>query len=101
MCSELWFPLQAPKLSRAVDEGSVLCLGSRQPLGRVEELFGPVDEPLYSLRYACPTPAPADLVPGCRVFSVERLSTHVLPEAFKVHNTTCLPRYHPHLNLHT
>ena len=75
---------QAPKDSRAVDEGSVLCLVSRHGLGRVEEVFGPVEEPLYTLRYAGGGEMPAEVVAGAPVFSVERFSTYVLPEAVKV-----------------
>lgn len=76
--------LQGPKSSRAVDEGSVLCLDERKPLGRVEEVFGPVEEPLYALRYACGGTLPAEVAPGAAVVSVQRLSTYILPEAVKV-----------------
>ena len=76
--------LQAPNSSRAVDEGSVLCLAGRQALGRVEEIFGPVDEPLYSLRYACGDSLPAELALGATVFSLERMSSYILPDTVKV-----------------
>lgn len=76
--------LQAPKGTRAVDEGSVLCLASRQALGRVEEIFGPVDEPLYSLRYACGSDLPTELQPGAAVLSLERMSSYILPDKVKV-----------------
>ena len=72
--------MQAPENGRAVTEGSVLCLASREPIGKVEEVFGPVMQPLYSLRYACgPTP-PAELAVGAAVCALERLTQYVLPE---------------------
>lgn len=72
--------LQASRGCRLLDEGSVICLQVAQPLGRVEEVFGPVDEPLYSTRYACGGPMPESLSVGCKVMSVERLSTYLTPE---------------------
>ena len=35
---------------RALDIGSAICAEDRSPIGRVEEVFGPVTEPLYSIR---------------------------------------------------
>jgi len=67
-----------------VDEGSVLCLPDRHGLGRVEEVFGPVDEPLYTLRYAGGGEMPPEVAAGAQVFSVERFSTYVLPESVQV-----------------
>lgn len=64
----------------------MLCLADRQPLGRVEEVFGPVDEPLYSLRYACGSEPPAELQTGAAVMSLERMSTYILPAEVKVSN---------------
>lgn len=76
--------MQAPENGRAVTEGSVLCLSNREPIGKVEEVFGPVMQPLYSLRYACgPTP-PAELAVGAEMCSVERLTQYVLPEELYV-----------------
>ena len=50
------------------DEGAVLVLaGSRAPLGRVEEVFGPVAAPLYALRCAAPGGLPEGAVPGALV----------------------------------
>ena len=64
-----------------MDEGSILCLPNRTPLGRVEEVFGPVTEPLYSLRFAGGTEVPMEVRQGAAVCSVERFNTYVLPEA--------------------
>lgn len=59
---------------------SVLVLPERHPIGRIEEVFGPITEPLYALRYAAPAPMPESLKPGARVFSVPRLSSQINPE---------------------
>lgn len=53
-------------------EGSLLVLGSRAVVGRVEEVFGPVASPLYALRYAGPAPMPGEVAPGAQLFSVDR-----------------------------
>jgi rRNA processing protein Gar1 len=62
--------LEGPK---ALDESSVLCLGDRTVIGRVEEVFGPVTCPLYALRWAGKQDAPSSLCSGANVFSVPRL----------------------------
>lgn len=50
------------------DEGAVLVLAaSRAPLGRVEEVFGPVAAPLYALRCAALGGLPEAAVPGAQV----------------------------------
>lgn len=59
----------------------MLCLSSgRLPIGKVEEVFGPVMQPLYSLRYACGPAPPPELAVGAEVCSVERMTEYVLPE---------------------
>ncbi|KAK9808611.1 hypothetical protein WJX72_000537 [[Myrmecia] bisecta] len=72
--------VQAPEMGRALNENSVLCLADRTPLGRIEEVFGPVMSPLYALRYAGGGELPASVVPGARVCSVEKFSAFVLPD---------------------
>ncbi|CAL8470156.1 g9698 [Coccomyxa elongata] len=76
--------VQAPENGRAVTEGSVLCLASREPIGKVEEVFGPVMQPLYSLRYACGPAPPAELAVGAAICALERLTQYVLPEELYV-----------------
>eukprot|EP00798_Chlamydomonas_sp_ICE-L_P028195 gene28195-31291_t len=44
--------IQGPPNSRALKEGSVLVTDDKIPIGRVDEVFGPVIMPLYALRYA-------------------------------------------------
>lgn len=67
-----------------MEEGSVVCLPDRTPLGRVEELFGPVDEPLYCLRYAGGGERPKLAAAGNAACCLERASTFILPEEIKV-----------------
>jgi hypothetical protein len=73
---------QAPADTNTLSEGAVLCLADRTPLGRVEDVFGPVTEPLYALR--CPGQAvPGGASAGAPVFSVDKYATFVQPAALK------------------
>ena len=72
--------LQAPENGRAVSEGTPLCLGTGQPVGRVEDVFGPVMEPLYSLRYACGPQMPSEIAVGTAMCSIQRLTDYILPQ---------------------
>eukprot|EP00887_Chlorella_sp_A99_P002322 scaffold10.g2322.t1 len=65
--------------SRPLDEGSVLVNSERQPVGCVEDVFGPVISPLYALRYAGPGDA-APPPPGATLYSVDRLAGFVLTD---------------------
>jgi hypothetical protein len=47
---------------------SVLLLEDKTPVGRVEEVFGPLTLPLYALRYGGPSPAPPGLTTNAKVF---------------------------------
>ncbi len=72
---------QAPDNSPALREGSVLCLEDRKPLGRIEEILGPVVCPIYALRYAGDGgEMPMAVQAGSRVCSVDRFS-HRLEES--------------------
>lgn len=54
-----------------LDVGSALCTADRLPLGLVEDIFGPVNAPLYVLRFAGESgEPPASLQPGVEVFAV-------------------------------
>jgi hypothetical protein len=44
------FLVQAIEGGKVLDEGSIICLPSREPIGRVEEIFGPVTVPFYIVR---------------------------------------------------
>lgn len=61
---------------------SVLVLGDRTPIGRVEEVFGPVATPFYALRYAgaAGSAIPASIAPGSPMFSVLKFSTFISPD---------------------
>ena len=58
----------------------MVCLAPHEPLGRIQEVFGPVQGPLYALAYAGGPPMPAALAPGAPVLAVERLSQFVVTE---------------------
>jgi H/ACA ribonucleoprotein complex non-core subunit NAF1 len=73
-------PVQAPENGRAVSEGTPICLGDRAPVGRVEDVFGPVMEPLYSLRYACGPSMPSGITQGAELYCIERLTDYILPQ---------------------
>lgn len=61
---------------------SVLLLQDKTPIGRIEEVFGPVTEPLYALRYAGPQPPPADLAKDARVFFTDALAQLVEDDVY-------------------
>ena len=62
------------------DEGAVLVLATcRAPLGRVEEVFGPVAAPLYALRYAAPGGLPEGAVPGAQARHLPHRRAHSGP----------------------
>eukprot|EP00959_Pyramimonas_sp_CCMP1952_P054398 1137535-Pyramimonas_sp.AAC.1 len=42
--------VQATDGAKVLDEGSIICLPTRAPIGRVEEIFGPVSAPFYIVR---------------------------------------------------
>jgi H/ACA ribonucleoprotein complex non-core subunit NAF1 len=60
----------------ALDMGSLLCLADRTILGEVFETFGPVAQPLYSVRYNSPEEIPTEL--GLPVFFVPQHAKFVL-----------------------
>jgi H/ACA ribonucleoprotein complex non-core subunit NAF1 len=68
--------------SRALDEGSILVLENRSVLGIVEDIFGPVQAPLYALR--CSSKLSDDVKPQAKVYSVDRLAQFVLPDQLRV-----------------
>ncbi|GAX75094.1 hypothetical protein CEUSTIGMA_g2538.t1 [Chlamydomonas eustigma] len=72
--------VQGPANSRALSEGSVIFLDDRTPVGRVEEVFGPIMMPLYAFRYAGKGRPPAALHEGAAVYSVPRLRTFLLQD---------------------
>ena len=73
--------MQARELMRALDIGSVLCTEARAPLGRVEDIFGPVVRPLYALRINPSAGGAAGVGPGTPVFAPARLAVYVDPQS--------------------
>ena len=53
-------------------------------MGRVEDVFGPVMEPLYSLRYACGSQMPPEIAVGTELFCIQRLTEYILPQELYV-----------------
>eukprot|EP00873_Tetraselmis_striata_P006755 jgi/Tetstr1/427019/TSEL_017224.t1 len=77
--------VQAPPDTKPLDEGSVLVLPDRTPVGRIEEIFGPVQQPFYILRYAGTSPEPPPgLKVGAELSAAVTHSTHVMPEKLYV-----------------
>lgn len=66
---------------RALDIGSVLCTEARAPLGRVEDIFGPVVRPLYALRCDLSANNAAGVGPGTAVFAPAQLAVYVDPQS--------------------
>ena len=81
---DLEWPVQVMELGRVFDEGTVLCLGDRTALGRVEEVFGPITAPLYALRYTGAAGAPpAGAAAGAPVFTVDKYAAMLEPEVLQ------------------
>lgn len=54
----------------ALDEGSILCTEERKLLGRVDDILGPVTQPVYVVRYCGAGTPPVGLMQASRVFRV-------------------------------
>mmetsp|Transcript_30502 Transcript_30502/g.86194 ORF Transcript_30502/g.86194 Transcript_30502/m.86194 type:complete len:526 (-) Transcript_30502:97-1674(-) len=77
--------VQAPTNARALAEGSILVLPDRTPIGRVEEVFGPVQAPFYITRYAGKeTSRPETIKPGTKLMAVAKLADYVAQEKIYV-----------------
>ncbi|XP_065874466.1 H/ACA ribonucleoprotein complex non-core subunit NAF1-like [Euphorbia lathyris] len=64
-----------------LNEGSVLWITEkRSPLGLVDEIFGPVQNPYYVVRYNSETEVPAEIHQGTLISFVAEFATHVLSE---------------------
>lgn len=62
-----------------LNEGSILWITeSRSPLGIVEELFGPVKNPYYLVRYNSAEEVPAGISAGTAISSVMEFADHIL-----------------------
>ncbi|KAG2433463.1 hypothetical protein HXX76_008520 [Chlamydomonas incerta] len=63
--------------SRPLADGSVVVAEDRTPLGVVEEVFGPVTQPLYAFRHVVKGRLPDCVKPGAALFVVPRLAKHI------------------------
>lgn len=72
--------VQAPDNARVLDFGSLLLLSDHTPIGTVEDVFGPVSQPLYALRWAGSGEIPSTLKPGTCIYTVDRLAKYIVPE---------------------
>ncbi|KAF5745989.1 Nuclear assembly factor 1 putative isoform 1 [Tripterygium wilfordii] len=62
-----------------LDEGSILWVTeSRSPLGLVDEIFGPVKNPYYVVRYNSESEVPAGIHEGSLISFVQDFANHVL-----------------------
>jgi len=52
ICGESTVVIQSLPTSTPLDEGSVLCLADRSLIGKVGEVFGPLSQPFYVVRWA-------------------------------------------------
>lgn len=85
-CLEGTLVVRASTNSKVLDEGSLLVNQDRVVLGRIEDIFGPVQMPMYILRDPSTQGDGSGAQPtqGDRVYSVDRLSKTVLEEELRV-----------------
>ncbi|KAL8964479.1 MAG: hypothetical protein Q9183_004423 [Haloplaca sp. 2 TL-2023] len=70
--------------SRALEGGSLLCLGDRSVIGVVAEILGQVQQPYYSVRFTnAAAIAEAGISKGTPVFYVEQYSSYVFTQSLK------------------
>lgn len=58
----------------------MLCSEDRIPVGRIEDVFGPVMSPLYTLRWAGQGELPPTVAVGAPLFTTQKLAEYLLPE---------------------
>lgn len=71
--------VKAPKNQKVpLNEGCVLILESaRQPIGIIEDIFGPITDPLYALRFCGAQEVYDSVIQGARIAFVERLANYI------------------------
>ncbi|KAL0048917.1 hypothetical protein WJX82_002315 [Trebouxia sp. C0006] len=72
--------VQEAENGRALCEGTVLCSEDRIAIGRIEDTFGPVMCPLYTLRWAGRGDMPSSLALDAPVFTTQKLAEYLLAE---------------------
>lgn len=85
--------VQGQANSRPLAEGSLVVTEAREPLGVIEEVFGPVAQPLYAFRYTGQGSLPDSVVRGAALFVVPRLSRHITADELfgNAHGATSMP----------
>eukprot|EP00466_Bigelowiella_natans_P001361 jgi/Bigna1/139234/aug1.49_g13942 len=68
---------------QAIDQGTILLLEDRTPIGIIDEVFGPVKEPFYVLRYNTEEDVNSKLHVGKKVFYLGEMVKFVLAAAVK------------------
>lgn len=70
--------------SRALESGSLLCLGDRSIVGVIAELLGQVRQPYYSVRFTNPAAiAEVGISKGTSIFYVEQHSSYIFTQSLK------------------
>lgn len=70
--------------SRALESGSLLCLGDRSIIGVIAELLGQVHQPYYSVRFTNPAAIEEiGILKGTRIFYVEQHSSYIFTQSLK------------------
>ncbi|KAI4228138.1 MAG: hypothetical protein L6R36_001852 [Xanthoria steineri] len=70
--------------SRALESGSLLCLGDRSIIGVIAELLGQVHQPYYSVRFTNPAAiAEVGILKGTPIFYVEQHSSYIFTQSLK------------------
>ena len=70
--------------SRALESGSLLCLGDRSIIGVIAELLGQVQQPYYSVRFTNPAAiAEVGILKGTLIFYVEQHSSYIFTQSLK------------------
>ena len=72
--------VQVAENGRALTEGTILCSEDRIPVGRIEDVFGPVMCPLYTLRWAGQGDMPPSVAVDGPLFTTQKLAEYLLPE---------------------
>ncbi|KAI4109583.1 MAG: hypothetical protein LQ339_001696 [Xanthoria mediterranea] len=70
--------------SRALESGSLLCLGDRSIIGVIAELLGQVQQPYYSVRFTNPAAiTEVGILKGTPIFYVEQHSSYIFTQSLK------------------
>lgn len=70
--------------SRALESGSLLCLGDRSIIGVIAELLGQVHQPYYSVRFTNPAAiAEVGILKETPIFYVEQHSSYIFTQSLK------------------